>query len=244
MWDYDKCLRKMLDSLKKNNVATPVSYEEFKRIYFEVRRNMYNEVKDSYGEVDFCIRLAETIKRFDLNFDSRDPVIIGAADAFFEGWDEDMRIDDCVFSVLETLRTSYRLGIVSNFPHKKALLNTVKRFDLSQFFEAIVISAEFGVRKPHPKIFQEALRTLNVKAFETVFVGDTLKTDIFGAKNVGMKTILVEDAELKKNRYAVPGDLDYVTAKPDCTIADLRELAVAVGTLLPTDAESRVTKKV
>jgi putative hydrolase of the HAD superfamily len=241
-WNYDKCLRKMLDRMKKNNVVIPVSYEEFKRIYFEVRRNMYNQVKNSYGEVDFCIRLTKTLKRFNLNLDPEDPTIIDAADSFFEGWDEDMRTDDFVFSVLETLKTKYKLGIVSNFPHRKALLATLKRLGLSRFFDAIVISAELGVRKPHPRIFVEALKKLNAKAFEAVFVGDTLKTDIFGAQNVGMKTILVENAELKKNRYAAPGDLDQVTAKPDCKIADLRELTAAVAALLKVDSNSRVLK--
>jgi putative hydrolase of the HAD superfamily len=234
----------MLDSVKKNKVAIPVSYEEFKRIYFEVRRNMYNEVKHSHGEVDFCIRLTETVKRFNLNFDSGDPIIIDAANAFFEGWDEDMRVDYSVFSVLETLKKNHMLGIVSNFPYRKALLTTLKRLDLNRFFRTIIISAELGVRKPHPRIFQKALRALNVKAFETVFVGDSLKADIFGAQNVGMKTILLEDAELKKNRYTVPGDLDYVTAKPDCTIADLRELTMAVTTLLKAETEFRVKKMI
>jgi len=222
----------MLDSMKKKKVAIPVSYEEFKRIYFEVRRNKYDEVRHSHGEVDFCFRLAETMKRLNLNFSSGDPIIVDAANAFFEAWDEDMRTDGFVFSVLETLKINYKLGIVSNFPHRNALLATLKRLGLSHFFDAIVVSAELGVRKPHPRLFIEALKKLNAKASEAVFVGDTLKTDIFGAQNVGMKTILVENPELKKNRYTVPGDLDYVTAKPDCTIADLRELTVAVTTLL------------
>ncbi len=227
-WDYNKCLSKMLESLKQNSVVIPVSYQEFKRVYFEVRRHMYSEVEDSDREVDFCVRLVETLKRFDLNFSNEDPIITHAADAFFEGWDQDMRIDDYVLPVLERLKKEYKLGIISNFPYRKALLATLERFGLSHFFEAIVISAELGVRKPSPKIFEEALTILGVKASDTVFVGDTLKTDIFGAQNVGMKTILVKNPELKTNRYAVPSDLRYVHVKPDYTIADLKELRVAL----------------
>ena len=55
------------------------------------------------------------------------------------------------FSVLKKLKTDYKLGIVSNFPHKLALLTMLKRFDLSRFFEAIVVSAQLGARKPNPK---------------------------------------------------------------------------------------------
>jgi len=86
-----------------------------------------------------------------------------------------MRIDDCVSSVLKKLKTDYKLRIVSIFPHKLALLTTLKRFDLSRFFEAIVVSAQLGARKPNPKIFEETLRTLNAKAFGTVSVGDALR---------------------------------------------------------------------
>lgn len=230
-WDYDKCLRKMLHSLSQSNVVVPCSYGEFKRVYFDVRRRMYREVEKYCGEVDFCVRLAATLKRFGMNFAHEDRIIADAADAFFEGWDEDMRIEDYTRLVLQSLRATYRMGVITNFPCRKALLATLERFSLTRFFETIVISAELGVRKPNPKIFTKALRILNVEASDTVFVGDSVKTDIFGAENVGMKTILVENSGLRTNRYAVASDLGHVQVKPDRTIPSLKMLPAALRSL-------------
>jgi putative hydrolase of the HAD superfamily len=44
------------------------------------------------------------------------------------------------------------------------------------------------VRKPHPAIFQRALDELGVAAERTLFVGDSLATDLGGAAALGMRT--------------------------------------------------------
>ncbi len=56
--------------------------------------------------------------------------------------------------------------------------------------------------KPAPFLFEEALRELGVEAGDAVMVGDNLRTDIAGARNVGMATVWV-------NRWGViAGDPD------------------------------------
>ncbi len=46
---------------------------------------------------------------------------------------------------------------------------------------------------PEPEIFQCALRALNVRAGQTVFVGDHPEADVHGAKAVGMKAVWMQD---------------------------------------------------
>ncbi len=95
---------------------------------------------------------------------------------------------------------------------------------MTRFFDVVVVSGEFGLRKPHPKIFEEAIKTLGVEASEAVFVGDSLKADIYGAKRLGFKTILVENVGLRKNPYAIAGELDPFPVKPDMKIPNLKVL--------------------
>jgi putative hydrolase of the HAD superfamily len=45
--------------------------------------------------------------------------------------------------------------------------------------------------KPHPSIFESALRLLDVAPHEAVMVGDSVKQDIDGARRVGMQAVLV-----------------------------------------------------
>jgi len=65
--------------------------------------------------------------------------------------------------------------------------------------------------KPHPDIFKYALRKLKVRPEEAMFVGDDVKVDYKGAKNVGMYALLIDRTEKQKQ-----GDLR--------TIKNLKEI--------------------
>ncbi len=223
-WDYDKCLKNLLTSLQHDNVMIPVSFEEFRHVYFEVRRQMYLESEQSLIEVDFCIRIAETLKKFNYNISHKSQTVTHAINAFFEVFIEGVRMEAYVPQLLTRLKEKYKLGLVSNFAYPHGFWKVLQHFNLARFFDAVVVSGELGLRKPHPKIFEEALKTLNVNAAETVFVGDSLKADIDGAKKMGFKTILVENVGFRKNPYAIPGELDAVLVKPDMRIPNLRNL--------------------
>ncbi|MEM0313705.1 MAG: HAD family hydrolase, partial [Candidatus Bathyarchaeia archaeon] len=86
----------------------------------------------------------------------------------------------------------YRLGLVSNFTYAPLIYGALRKTGLGGFFNATLVSADVGWRKPHVKIFEEALRRLGVEASEVVYVGDSPDEDIKGARQLGMKTIYVE----------------------------------------------------
>jgi len=223
-WNYDKCLKKLLKSLLHDDVISSTSFEEFKHFYFEVRRQMYLESEQSLREVDFRLRVIETVKKFNHNFNQENSIITRAVEAFLDAFIEDVRMEDYVPLLLTELKEKYKLGLVSNFAYAPGLWKMLHRFNLARFFDAIVISGELGVRKPHPLIFEEALRTLGIEAVNAVFVGDSLKADIHGAKKVGLKTILLENVGLRKNPYAIPGELDPFPVEPEVKIPNLRSL--------------------
>jgi putative hydrolase of the HAD superfamily len=56
----------------------------------------------------------------------------------------------------------------------------------------VLTSAEIGFKKPHPRIFLEALRRTGVSAGEAVHVGDSWTEDIQGARAVGIDAIYVQ----------------------------------------------------
>ena len=67
-----------------------------------------------------------------------------------------------------------------------------KSLGVAQYFDAIISGADVGLAKPHPGIFQSALAAIQVDPHEALFVGDSLKTDIVGAKAAGMRAVLIE----------------------------------------------------
>lgn len=54
-------------------------------------------------------------------------------------------------------------------------------------FDYVVTSEEIGAEKPNPKIFQAALKKLNVQASKAAVIGDDFEKDIRGAVTLGMR---------------------------------------------------------
>ena len=82
-----------------------------------------------------------------------------------------------------------RIGLISN--SHRCLASFQSHFELEGFIAAAVSSSEHGYMKPHPSIFDAALKLVGVPAAESVMVGDSFAHDIEGALRVGMKGVLV-----------------------------------------------------
>jgi len=81
----------------------------------------------------------------------------------------------------------FQIAILSNTneAHSK-IMRQNKIFDQ---FDHVFLSHDMGVRKPAPEVFQHALKGLNAKPSETLFIDDSLE-NINAAKEIGMHTIL------------------------------------------------------
>ena len=83
-------------------------------------------------------------------------------------------------------------GLTDNV--KEIVTHLRQQYDFWQWFEAVVVSAEVGMMKPHPEIFQYLLQHHQLHADETVFIDDHLP-NIEAASALGMHTIHFVDAE-------------------------------------------------
>jgi HAD superfamily hydrolase (TIGR01549 family) len=209
---YQPCLKKMHAFLVKNGVNVP--FDDFSRVYFDVRDKFYSESRSSLEEPHFNVRVSQTLHRFGYDLDVSNPIVIGATKAFADEFMRYVSLDKDALTVLRRLHGKYRLGLVSNFGIPECGRTLLDIFGLSRFFDVIVISGEVNQRKPSPKIFKRALQALNVDSSRAVFVGDMLDLDVSGPKSVGMKTLLIERKPLKED-----GDI-----KPDMVIKNLAEL--------------------
>lgn len=130
---------------------------------------------------------------------------------------------------LRALRAAgLRLGLVSNI----TLLGEWVREDLDRLglldlFDAVVLSSEEGIRKPHPLIYQTVLDRLGIEGRSAIFVGDRLREDIAGPQAAGMRAVLTHQF-----RREDPGP---ETAAPDAVIEGLADLPAAARAL--RDAE-------
>jgi putative hydrolase of the HAD superfamily len=82
------------------------------------------------------------------------------------------------------------LGLISNVEHD--MTATLDELGLPSWLEIVVTSQDSGFNKPHPEIFQEALRRAGVQPSEAVYVGDQYQVDVIGARRAGMKGVLLD----------------------------------------------------
>ncbi|MCY4651944.1 MAG: HAD-IA family hydrolase, partial [Dehalococcoidia bacterium] len=82
------------------------------------------------------------------------------------------------------------LGLISNMNTPATQL--VEDMGLTPYLDFAVTSGEVGVEKPHPPIFEEALRRSGATPEDTIHVGDQLSSDIAGAMNAGIGPVLID----------------------------------------------------
>jgi len=102
-----------------------------------------------------------------------------------------MQIDPAAGRVLRALSNQgYKLGIISNMILPGVLLERLLESEgLRGLFGPVITSAETGYIKPHPRIFEYALDQGGWRPEDALFVGDTYKQDVIGARSVGMHVI-------------------------------------------------------
>jgi HAD superfamily hydrolase (TIGR01549 family) len=103
-------------------------------------------------------------------------------------------------TMIELSQRGYTLGIIANSLSKTEIRQWLKDDGLSQYFKAVVLSSNFGRRKPDPYIFLEAARVAGVEPAKCAYVGDNPSRDIAGAREAGygMIVILLEQETLAK----------------------------------------------
>ncbi|HWR59526.1 MAG TPA: HAD family hydrolase [Thermodesulfovibrionales bacterium] len=116
-----------------------------------------------------------------------------------------LRLYPEVKEVLDQLRPQYRLTALSDAQRAWAIpeLNAVGLLD---YFSPIVISSDLGYRKPDIRIFQKALDGIGLNPSEVLFVGNDMYRDIFGAQQLGLKTVLFKSNQGDHQRNGVEAD--------------------------------------
>jgi putative hydrolase of the HAD superfamily len=87
-------------------------------------------------------------------------------------------------------RNGFMIGLMTN-----CSLNLPPIFeglDINELFDSRTYSAREGLTKPQPELFHRALASLGVKAENCFFVGDGDNRELEGAKDVGLKAIMIE----------------------------------------------------
>lgn len=123
---------------------------------------------------------------------------------------------------LHYLKQRYRLAVVSDAQTAYAIPE-LQASGLREFFDPIIISGDFGYRKPDPRLFRHALEKLSVPSSQAIFVGNDTYRDIFGAQQLGLRTIFFSP----NGTWPDPNE-----AKPDYVLYTFADLPRAIDFLI------------
>ena len=131
-------------------------------------------------------------------------------------------------SVLKTIHNmGYKIGIISNVNSKGQVPTNLKKYGIIDYFVPIVLSSEYGRRKPDPAIFHYAARLADVPTSKCLFIGDRISRDVVGAKKAGFGMAV-------QIRHNFDHGEDDSGAAPDAVISSMDELVE----ILKMDANS------
>ncbi len=177
-------------------------------------------------EVTNAVWVSETLCTLGHPVQAYDERLKTALNAFFQDYIESLELRPHAEELLQKIKATCKLGLISNFTYAPVVRESMHRLGISGYFDAVMVSQECGWRKPHSKIFTDALAQLQVKAQEAVFVGDNPSEDIKGAKEAGMRTVFVQ------SQFFSLKDLQASGVKPDFVASDLWEICRNLPTLI------------
>ena len=138
-------------------------------------------------------------------------------DTYFRAWEPHTYTDPEAAPLLRELRRrGIRVGVLSNTMWPRTLHERVfHRDEVLGLIDGAVYSSEIPWTKPHPEAFRAAMAAIGVTdPASCVFVGDRPYDDIFGAKSLGMRGVLIPNS-------TVPA---YDGVIPDAVISRLSDL--------------------
>ncbi|MEF7556355.1 HAD family hydrolase [Bacillus thuringiensis] len=86
-----------------------------------------------------------------------------------------------------------KIGIITN-GFTDFQMNNLRALNIHTYTNTILVSEAEGIKKPHPEIFERALKKLDVKAEECLYVGDHPENDVLGSERVGILGLWKRDS--------------------------------------------------
>lgn len=111
----------------------------------------------------------------------------------------------------------FRIGIISNTQSLNQVRYNLEQYGILEYFDPIVLSSEYGRRKPDPAIFYHAARLVGVPTGACAYIGDKINRDIVGARRSGFRL-----AVQIKHKY--DDGIKDEGAIPDAIIENMLEL--------------------
>lgn len=219
------------DTLYDRDKAFQSWAQAFVRMYFPVQNDIhYQELVDNIISLDAHgynprITLFSKVKEI---HPSLEFTVDQLVEMFYQQFLLHLHMDTPTQHLLASLKhNNISFGIVTNGSYHQ--MHKIEVLGLTSLTSCIFISEVFGSKKPEAKIFLAAAACLQTPVHRILFVGDNPHADIWGAQNVGMRTVWLP------RRQPWPSTLSDISA--DFIISSLEDLLPVLDTTHRDDTD-------
>jgi len=208
--------------VKLHKILTKTGFETNRKKFLEAYTHAHEKYRavryERLREVTNAVWISEALTNLGYETSADDPRVKVALNIFFKDYVDSLELRPCAKKLTRKIAENCKLGLVSNFTYAPVIYASLRKLGINQFFSAVLVSDDTGWRKPHKNIFHAALRKLQVRAEEAVFIGDSPLEDIKGAQAAGIKTVFVP------SQFYTLKNLHESRQKPDIIVEDLCEI--------------------
>lgn len=189
LFDHQGCAREALAAVRASHEGfRAMPAEALERAHARFLEELHGQVM--LGRVPLEVARVERFRRLlgAAGVAAGDDLAAGLASTYREAYRTARRAVAGAAALLAAVKRRARVGIVSNnlLDEQQDKLRTC---GLDAFVDALVVSEEAQVSKPHPAIFELALDRLRAQPAEAVMIGDSWQADIAGARAAGIHAI-------------------------------------------------------
>jgi len=217
--DYHKVDKKALFGVV-SRMNKNVDGEEFYEQSGEILANLY-ELGIKFESEIHRERLLQTCKYFGMEYKEQ------YLKEYFSIYLNENKPYEGAAEILEYLKGKVRLGLLTNAMDIKEQRERIRNSGLEKYFDVICLAEEIDAYKPDKKAFEIMADKLGSKPHKIIFIGDSEKNDIKGAKNARMITIK-KNNKIKKQTAADYQFTEYLELQ-----RILEEIGIKKGGYLP-----------
>ena len=221
-----EALGRLVLSLKQSGFI--LEEELFKASHREAALRHLEECKQDGKETHNRFWISSALVKHGYEVMPDDFRIADAVEAYFTAFYDYSRLIPGTEEMLNKVRTTYLLGMLTNFTHGPAARKIIGQLGLTPLFDVILISGEIGFRKPNPLVFQNLCRHLGVLETQILHVGDDPEADILGALNAGIQPVWVVHGDGAPFHDPIPREPDLPIGDVP-TISSWQELLAILG---------------
>jgi putative hydrolase of the HAD superfamily len=205
--------------LKLHNALVAEGFDVEQEKFLEAYKTAHEKYRlvryGQFREVTNAVWVCETLNSLGYPVSVDDAKMKAALNVFFKAFIDSLELRESARELLKLASKYCKVALISNFTFAPVIHRSLRKFGIHRFFSLVVISHDYGWRKPSPNIFNMALSKLGGTPQEAVFIGDSPMEDIKGALEIGFKTVFVSSP------FSTKADLDASNQKPDFFFEDL-----------------------